>query len=181
MSANPTQIYSDTTPDLPQEVKVEKILLEWTSPSRPYKKRTREFYTTIGSIVFLISIILLLMNEILLIGVIISFAFLSYVLASHKPGDTTHQLTTKGIRTDGKLYSWDIIHSFWLKKEWDQELITCRLRNTMPGLIMLVIDEKNRAEIIKQIGEKVELIKPTDTFVDKASRWLGDKIPLENR
>jgi hypothetical protein len=47
-------------------------------------------------------------------------------------------------------------------------------------VILLVIDSKKREDIIKEIGEKIPLVKPTDSFVDKASKWLGNKIPLEN-
>lgn len=174
-----TPIYQNETGTLPESIKVEKLLLEWTAPSRPYKERTREFYTTVGSIAFLLGVILLLLKEFLLIGVIISFAFLSYVLASHKPDDSTHQLTTKGIRTDGRLYDWDTLTSFWVKRQWDQELLVCKTKSTLPGLLMLVINPKSREDVIKIIGERLELVKPTDTFVDRTSRWLGDKIPLE--
>lgn len=158
----------------------EKTLLEWTSPARPYKERTREFYTTISSIAFLLGVILLLMKEFLLIGVIIAFAFLSYVLATHKPEDVTHQLTTQGVNTDGKLYPWNTLINFWTRKEWDQEVIFITTINKIPGAIVLVIDQKKREEILKIIGEKLPLITPADSFVDRASKWLGNKIPLEH-
>jgi hypothetical protein len=164
----------------PRKVKVEKILLEWTAPSRPYKVRSREFYTTILSIAFLLGVILLLLKEFLLIGVIMAFAFLSYVLATYKPEDAKHQVTTSGIRTDGKLYMWDSLTNFWLKKQWDQEVIICKTVAALPGVILLVLDPAKREKIIKEIGEKIPLVKPTDSFVDKASKWLGNKIPLEN-
>jgi hypothetical protein len=175
-----TPIYESDTGKIPEGVKVEKLLLEWTVPARPYKNRTREFYTTIGSIAFLLAVILLLLKEFLLIGVIISFAFLSYVLASHKPEDATHQLTTSGVRTDSKLYPYDSLLSFWLKKQYDQELVICKTKNPFPGIILMVIDPKKRDAIIKHIGEKIPLEKPVDSWVDKTSKWLSDKIPLEN-
>ena len=173
-------IYQKETGDIPENVKVEKILLEWTAPSRPYKIRSREFYTTILSIAFLLGVILLLLKEFLLIGVIMAFAFLSYVLATYKPEDAKHQITTLGVRTDDKLYEWDKLSNFWLKKQWDQEVVICKTFAALPGVILLVIDSKKREDIIKEIGEKIPLVKPTDSFVDKASKWLGNKIPLEN-
>ena len=109
-----------------------------------------------------------------------AFAFLSYVLATYKPEDAKHQITTLGVRTDDKLYEWDKLSNFWLKKQWDQEVIICKTFASLPGVILLVIDSKKREDIIKEIGEKIPLVKPTDSFVDKASKWLGNKIPLEN-
>lgn len=180
MTKSPTSIYQSETGEIPENVKVEKILLEWTAPSRPYKIRSREFYTTILSIAFLLGIILLLLKEFLLIGVIMAFAFLSYVLATYKPEDAKHQITTLGVRTDGKLYEWEKLTNFWLKKQWDQEVVICKTITALPGVILLVIDESKRESILKAIGDKIPLVKPSDSFVDKASKWLGNKIPLEN-
>ena len=181
MAEPQTPIYQTETGPVPQDIKVEKMLIEWHAPARPYKERTREFYTTILSIAFLLGVILLLLKEFLLIGVIIAFAFLSYVLATHKPEDATHQITTSGIRTDGKLFTWDSLTYFWLKKQWDQEVVICKTKAALPGVILMVLDPKQREVIIKAIGERIPLEKPSDTFVDKASRWLGEKIPLESQ
>lgn len=180
MAISSTSIYQSETGEVPDNVKVEKILLEWTAPSRPYKARSREFYTTILSIAFLLGVILLLLKEFLLIGVIIAFAFLSYVLSTYKPEDAKHQITTLGIRTDGKLYQWDQLTNFWLKKQWGYEVVICKTVASLPGVILLVLDTAKREDILKEIGSKIPLVKPTDSFVDKASKWLGNKIPLEN-
>ena len=180
MATDQTSIYQAETGDVPETVKVEKILSEWSAPSRPYKIRSREFYTTILSIAFLLGVILLLLKEFLLIGVIMAFAFLSYVLATYKPEDAKHQVTTSGIRTDGKLYAWNQLTNFWIKKQWDQEVIICKTLNPIPGVILLVVDPSKKTAILKAIGDKIPLVKPTDSFVDKASKWLGNKIPLES-
>src|SRR3989344_4772093 len=88
------------------EPKEEKVLLSWRAAGRPFKKRDKEYYTTIGAIVFLVAIILLFLKEWLLIAVMIALAFVSYVLASVPPEEAKHELTNKGIRTGDKLYRW---------------------------------------------------------------------------
>ena len=40
-----------------------KTLLKWQAPIRPFKKRDREYYTTIAAIVFLLAVILLFLKE----------------------------------------------------------------------------------------------------------------------
>ena len=80
----------------PEEVS-EKELLGWRAAVRPFRKRSRDFYSTVGVIVLLLSIILLLAREVLLIGVILSLAFISYALASVPPGEVEYKLSNKGI------------------------------------------------------------------------------------
>ncbi|MBI3342641.1 hypothetical protein HY032_00610, partial [Candidatus Gottesmanbacteria bacterium] len=46
----------------------EEVLLAWTSPSRLFKKRDREYFTNIGAIVFLLTIILVFAREFVLIA-----------------------------------------------------------------------------------------------------------------
>lgn len=159
----------------------EQVLLDWSAPARPYKERTREFYTTILSIAFLLGVILLLLKEFLLIGVIMAFAFLSYVLATHKPENVTHQLTSLGINTDNKLYKWEEFSQFWVKKQWSQEVVICKTIKTLPGVILMVIDPHKKASILKILSEKLPEETPSDSFVDRASHWLGQKIPLESQ
>ena len=158
----------------------DKILIEWSAPARPYKARTREFYTTILSLAFLLGVILLRLKEFLLIGVIMAFAFLSYILATHKPENVTHQLTETGIATDGKVYPWSELTFYYLKTQWDQEVLFVKTIKTLPGVLLLVLDQAKKAEIIKIVSNHLSENPPTDSFVDRASRWLGEKIPLEN-
>lgn len=158
-----------------------KILVEWSSPARPYKARTREFYTTILSLAFLLGVILLLLKEFLLIGVIMAFAFLSYVLATHKPDNVTHQVTETGIITDAKLYKWEELTQYWVTKQWDQEVIMIKTTKAIPGLLVLVISPTHKAEILKSLDGKLLNEKPADSFVDRASRYLAEKIPLESK
>src|SRR3989344_2790499 len=77
----------------PKEI---KTLLNWRSPSRPFKKRSRDYFTTIAAIVFLIGVILLFIKEFLLIGVILALMFVSYVLATVPPEEVEHEISTEG-------------------------------------------------------------------------------------
>lgn len=110
-----------------------------------------------------------------------AFAFLSYVLATHKPENVTHQITENGIVTDSKLYKWEELTQYWLTKQWDQEVIMIKTIKTIPGLLVMVISNTHKATILKSLEGKLLEEKPADSFVDRASRWLGDKIPLESK
>ncbi len=179
MDAMPEPTEGSAT-SLPKNIKKEEILIEWQAPARPYKPRNREYYTTIASLIFLCAVILILLKEFLLTGVIIAIGFLSYVLASVPPETTHHQLTTKGIRTANKLFEWETLTHFWLESKWNQEMVIIRSRASFPGLLILILEPSVRETILKHLGDKLPLDKPEASFVDRASRWLQEKVPLEN-
>lgn len=165
---------------LPKNVKVEQVEVSWEAPARPYRKRNREYYTTIGSIVFLLAVILLLLKEFLLIGVILSIAFLSYTLGSVPPGNIIHQITTKGIRTEDRLYEWEQLRLFYVDTQFNTEVLVILTKLPLPSQLRLVIEPQKRSKILESLGERLELQKPDDSFVDRASSWLQKKVPLEN-
>lgn len=180
---------TDIFPNLPpaptpipvvSQPEAERELYAWVAPSRLYKKRNREFYTTVGALVFLISIILLFAKEFLLIGVIFSLGFVSYVLASIKPEQVTHQLTNKGIRTSGKLYFWPTMSRFWWEDKWKQTLLHLLLPGQYPGSVILLLGDGNKKQIEEITSRYLVKEKPAPTWIDNASKWLQEKVPLES-
>lgn len=156
-----------------------KTLLSWKAPARPFKRRNREYYTTIGAIVFLLAVILLFLQEWLLIAVMVSLAFLAYVLASVPPETVEHGLTNKGVRTGGKLYPWEDLQRFWFSNKWGQALLTIESKQGIPGQLVLLLGDKDKVTVRKAISEYLEENRPEPAWGDRAARWLADKVPLE--
>lgn len=157
-----------------------KVILEWKAPSRPYKKRNREFFTTIGAIVFLLAVILLFLKEWLLIGAIIALAFLSYVLASVEPEEVDYKITTRGIEVGNKKYPWGRMGRFWFSKKWGSLILHIEYLG-LPAQLQLLYDGKNiKKEDLKKILSRYLIFeRPEKTPIDKAAEWLQKKIPLE--
>lgn len=157
----------------------ERTLLSWQATARPHKKRSKDFYTTIGAIVFLLSIILVFFKEFLLIGAIWALAFLSYVLAKTEPETVEYSLTTRGVKSGKNKFLWRELGRFWFEKRWGSEIVMIDTFRPFPGRLMLMLgsipEEKVREILVKRVMHD----KPEDTFVDKASKWLQEKVPLE--
>ena len=137
----------------------EKTVLTWQAPSRPYKKRNKEYYTTIASIVFLVAVILLFLKEWLLIAVIISLAFVSYVLASVKPQSTEHTITTWGITTGEKKYKWENLVRFWFTQKFSSTMLHVDTNMGFPRQLIMLVDGK-KGEIEKIMQKYVTFEKP---------------------
>jgi hypothetical protein len=174
------------TPEVNQNTKLVqpeelKTLLTWKSPSRPFKRRDKEFFTTVAAIVFLIAVILLLLKEFLLIGVILSLMFIAYVLSTTEPEIVEHTITNRGIRSMGHDYEWIELGRFWFTEKWGQPVLTVALKTrALVQVIILVpkdLQDKVKAELQNYL---VYQEKPEKNFFDTAAEWLSKKVPLEN-
>lgn len=158
--------------------KPEQTAYEWTAASRPFKKRNRQFYTTVGLITGLISLILFFAGQFLPIAVVISIAFLGYVLSSVPPERVTNKITTYGVRADEALFYWDELGRFWFEDRYGEPLVNIETAR-FPGRITLLMNPDQK-ETIEAILSRVLLQeKPKDTFIDKSAKWLQEKIPLD--
>jgi len=157
----------------------EETVVEWKASSRPFKKRNRQFYTTVGLITILISAILFLAGQFLPIAVVIAVAFLGYVLSSVPPETIINKITTYGIRSDTDLYYWEELGRFWFETRYDQKMVHIETAR-FPGRIALLLENIPEQEMEEILSEVLLKQKPVDTFIDIATRWLQEKIPLES-
>ena len=74
-----------------------KILYSWMAPARPFKRRDKEFWTTIIAIVILVGLILFFVKEWFLIAAIISLTFVYYVLSTVEPEEIEYKISNRGL------------------------------------------------------------------------------------
>lgn len=158
----------------------ENTLLVWESPSRPFQKRSREFYRTAGALVFLVSMILVFIGEFLLIGVILATFFVIYTLSTVEPEKIKHKVTNLGVETAGHFHKWEEMYEFWFDEKAGQKLVVVRMLLGFPSHLQLLLDEMTEDKIKRIFSEKIPYReKPEQTFLDRASSWMVKKIPLE--
>jgi hypothetical protein len=167
----------DAAGDTPQKVRQE-VLLAWSSPSRLFKRRDKEYFTNIGAIVFLLVIILVFAREFLLIAAVVSIVFLIYVLSTVPPEEVSHRITNLGIESAGHYYRWGELGEFWFEEQWGQVLLV--LRPMFGTRIIILLGAQDKVLVRKLIAEYLPFREnPEKSWVDNASSWLSKKIPLE--
>jgi hypothetical protein len=177
-AATPTSAETEVFTPASNKPIPEEIVFEWQAPSRPFKKRDRQYYTTIAAIVFLVSLILFFAGQLLPIAVVVSVGFLAYVLSSVPPEMIIYQVTTYGIRLENAFYSWDEMGRFWFEEKYGQPLMHIEI-DRFPNRLTLMLGETTVEEAREIISEVLLEQKPQPTFFDKAATWLQEKIPLE--
>ena len=159
-------------------VKRREVFFSWTSPSRLFKKRDKEYFTNIGAIVFLLIVILIFAREFMLIAAVVSVVFLIYVLSTVPPEDVDHHITNLGLESAGHFYRWEELGEFWLEEQWGQAMLVIAPLTGTRIIALLGTTEKNKVrELVAKHIPFREI--PPKTFVDNASKWLTEKIPLE--
>lgn len=162
-----------------EKPRLEEVVIEWESLSRPFKKRGRQYYTTGVVIMVLISMILFFAQQFLPIAVVIAVGFLAYVLSVVPPGMIKHSFTTYGIRMEDQLYYWDELGRFWFSEKYGQRILHVET-NRFPWRLTILLGELTEAEVTEILSEVLIKQKPEQTAFERASEWLQAKIPLDN-
>jgi len=156
----------------------EQTIFEWKAPSRPFKKRKKQFFSSVFIITLLIFLILVFVGQWLAGAVAVSVAFLIYVLSFIPPNEITNKITTYGIRVEDIIYYWEELGRFWFTKKYGQELLHIETMR-FPGRIVLLLKKSEKNIVNNILSEALLNEKPDPTLYDKVSKWLGEKIPLE--
>lgn len=157
----------------------EETFLSWSSPSRIFKKRDKEYFTNIGAIVFLLSIILVFAREFVLIAAVLAIVFLIYVLSTVPPEEVKHRISNLGIESAGHFYRWEELYDFWFDERWGQVILV--IRPLAGSQIIILLDTAASQEKVKKLVEKYLTFReqPEKNWVDNAATWLTEKVPLE--
>lgn len=159
----------------------EKVKFEWEAPERSYKKRNKDFWITIISILILVGVILFLVKEFFLIIALISVLFLYYVLSTVPPQKIKYKITNRGIYFGETRYEWDILYRFWFGKSLDSEMIHFETILRFPRQISLVINPEEKETVKELVVKKLPLVNDSPNFVDKLTKKMTSMIPLEEK
>lgn len=166
------------TPAAPVRHEPEKVLLEWKAPIRPFKRRSRQFWTTAFMMAFLVGVIMFFVEGWMPVAVIIAFLFLAYVMSSVVPEEVLFQVTTQGIKVGEGKYFWGETVRFWFSEKWGQKMMNVDLTRLpwRASILLGAVRENDLKEIMSKYLP-YEVAKPT--WIERASAWLGKNIPLD--
>jgi hypothetical protein len=163
----------------PNEQIEQEIYMTWTSPSRLFKRRDKEYFTNIGAIVFLLTIILIFAKEFVLVAAVLAIVFVVYVLSTVPPEDVSHKLMNLGVESAGHFYRWQEFREFWFEEQWGQTMLI--IVPILGSRIIILLSHEQKKDDVRSIVAKHIPYRetPEKTWVDTAASWLSDKVPLE--
>lgn len=157
-----------------------KILYSWRAPARPFKRRDREFWTTVLAIVFLVGLILFFVKEWFLIAAIISLTFVYYVLSTVEPEEIEFKFSNRGLIYVGQTYPWESLDQFWFSERYGQRTLNFNAKTGFPGRLTLLTGQGDEKEMKTILAKYLLEEEPKPSFLDNAADWLQKKVPLES-
>lgn len=157
----------------------EQTLLKWMAPSRPYKTRDRQFFTTVIVIAVLISILLAFAREWMLIATLAAMIFAYYVWSTVPPEEVEYSITTRGLRVHGQLYRWEELVQWWVEDKWGQQMVVIAAPAVISRRLHLLLGKVGEEQVKPVLEKYLVMERPPETAMDKAGKWVSEKFPLE--
>lgn len=164
------------SPKPPKQPDVEKVLISWNAAARPFKRRSREFYVTLISVVGLVGAILFLVEGVMPVVLLATLVFLFYVLSTVAPDNVDYQITTFGVRFAGQLTPWEKLGRFWFVHRLGSDLLVLEVY-AIPGRLELVAPKPEHARIEETLKKYLVQEEAPPGFFDKAAQWASKKLP----
>ncbi len=157
-----------------------RTLLSWDAPGRPFRKRSKQFYTTALLITLLIEVILFLFSQYLFMVLIVSLVFAGFALTSIEPKTFRYKISTEGVTIEDHFYLWQELYDFYFRRYDGQDTLHIRTQSFLPGEIILTLGELHRDQLKHAILPYLpfrEYVKPN--FQENLGDWLYKNFPLE--
>jgi len=155
-------------------------LLSWQAPGRPFQKRSRVFFSTGLLLMLLIEIILFLFAQYVLMFVVVSLVFVTFVFAIIPPHNFHYRISTEGIRIEDHFYLWQELYDFYFKKKEGLDVLHVRTQSMFPGELTITLGDltpEHVKTILLSYLPYREYVKPT--FMEESADWLSRNFPLE--
>ena len=133
---------------------------------------------TILAMAFILGMILYVVEGLMPVFVVAAFLFFFFVASKVAPEEIEHRISNKGVVLGGRTYLWRQLVRFWFEEKWGQKMLLVDAL-VMPGRIHMILGAAKEEEIRRVLESYLLEEKPAETWIDKWSKWLNRKIPLE--
>lgn len=162
-------------PPQTQTEEVEKDLIIWSAPSRPFIQKNREFWVRVVAISSIFGFIIFIVEGAMPVILMISLLFLFYVLSTVRPENIEYKITNLGVKIEGVTNYWESIKRFWFSKRTNDHILVLDMAS-FTGRLELVINLKDKDRIRQTLKKFIPEEEALQTNFDKASEWVGSKL-----
>lgn len=154
---------------------LEKELLVWKSPSRPFKKRAKEFWVRTIAVASVLGFILYIVEGAMPVILLIAILFLFYILSTVEPETIEYKITNHGVRVADKLNEWNFFTRFWFGQRMGSDMIVFETLG-ISGRLELIINPKDKEKLKTEVSKFIQEEKAAPTSIDRAGNWISKRF-----
>lgn len=171
-----TEAKAENTGPVEAKIEPEKTLYMWKAPSRPFKRRSKQFWMTTIAIGTIFGLVMFLAEGALPVILIVSIIFLVYVYSTVEPEIIEYQITNQGIKIQDKGTDWGQLVRFWFSRRFDNDLLVFQVI-TFPERLEVVINSKDKDPIKKILSKYLSEEEIPPSSLDRAASWFAKRMP----
>lgn len=156
----------------------EKEVYSWKAPSRPFKRRDRQFWVTIITMAVIFGMISFLAEGVMPVIVIISLIFLYYVLSTVEPEIIIFTITNYGVKMADTRVDWKDLGRFWFSRRFSDDLLIFE-KSGFLNRLEIVINPSERDKIRTHLKKYLSEEEAPPSGLDKAANYFSQKLPGE--
>lgn len=160
-------------PEVPKEP--EKMLLSWKAPSRPFEKRSKEFWVKTLTIAAVLGFILFIIEGAMPVILLIAVLFLFYILSTVEPEVIDYSVTTYGVRVADNLNDWSFFINFRFGSNMGSETVVFTTRG-LTGRLELIINSKDKNKLKTELEKFIPEEKTAPAKENRASDWISKRF-----
>ena len=158
----------------------EKNIISWKSPERIFKARSKRYFTKIALYALVSILAAIAIGEFMLVGVIIAFVFVVYVLATQAPSTIDHKINRMGIVSGGRPFLWEELDSFWFDRKGDDRLLLVQTHLHFPSRLIIILTNVSERTLLDLLERHLHFHpRPVHTVMDKWAKTVRNRVNLE--
>lgn len=145
-----------------------EVLYKWKSPQRIFIKRDKAWFLKVTIIALLLILLAAFLQDFVVIVVIAVFVLLYFLLATIPPSEVEHEITSRGIRSMGTLYTYNHLHEFWVSERLGQKIVFVKTDMPVPSKLMLLVRRSDERTVVEKLGAFLDYRR-----FEKKQGWLS--------
>lgn len=188
-SAKVSREISELDQKIAQAEKVREIIIDekapirsiykWQAPERIYEPKNREWYVGVAAIAMIVIVYAALTNNFGLIFAIIALMLFIYAVNTIPPKQVMHEITNKGIKTHGSLYTWKNIDVFWVSHRGNHVVINFEVRVSRNDLytqrLIALKGSGNTKTIVQELVKHVDYLTSKEAPTNPVAKFMEGK------
>jgi len=152
---------------------MEQQTISWSAPEYVYVQKSVDWFWALGIIAISGAVLSFFLNNILFSFLLIIGAFSLGLYGARKPEMQDIEISKRGIRINGKLFSYSELHSFWVDQERHEPIILLRVNKFFSPYLSIPLGDMDPEVVEDALAQFIRQREQSEPVFFRAMEYLG--------